>query len=1094
MSKTFKKILIANRGEIAVRIAQSCSELEIHSVAVYAEDDAESLHVVKADSAIALQGRGAAAYLDVEQLLQHAKEACCDAIHPGYGFLSENAQFSRRCAQEGVSFIGAIPGLLEQLGDKAQARKLAAEADIPMTRGINRACSLEEVQTFYRELGTDAAVIIKALAGGGGRGIRTVTREQDLEAAYKACQAEAQLSFGASEVYVEQLIANARHIEVQILGDGSGAVSHCWDRECSLQRRNQKLIEIAPSPSLTVLQRQALIDSAMSFAQQIKYQGLGTFEYLVDTDAPDDFYFMEVNPRIQVEHTVSEEVTSTDLVKAQIQLARGLSLETIGFSEPPALQGYAIQCRVNLESLDKHGNASAAFGKVKNYQPPSGPGVRIDHCGYPGYRVNPGYDSLIAKVIVRAFDYKAAIQKSTRSLQEFDITGVDSNKGLLLNLLRNSEVIGNRVNTRFVEQNLAELVQDSKDRKLFISDERNVNENSSETVTVPKGCEAARALSGGIVVSLKVSSGEYLKKGQVIACIEAMKMEIPVYSPCSGRVVQVLCEKNDIVANQQILILVEVDVNATIEVIAEQALNLDFIRHDLSEVLKRHENLEDKNRPRAVEKRHNRGMRTARENITDLLDKGSLNEYGAMALAAQRKKHSTEELINLSPGDGLIAGTGTINAADFGPEASRCAALSYDYTVFAGTQGVMNHKKTDRVLQLAKQWRMPVVFYTEGGGGRPSDTDFMGVAGLDCHTFSAMADLSGLVPTVGIVNGSCFAGNVALLGVCDVIIATRSATMGMGGPVMIEGGGLGSYSAQEVGPVSVQAPNGVIDIVVQNETEATEIAKQYLSYFQGEKQKWEASDERLLRYAIPENRKQIYDVRRLIENLADKDSVLELRRQFATGVITALIRIEGKPMGLIANDPTHLGGAINAESGDKISRFMQLCDAHDLPILSLCDTPGFMVGPDAEKQATVRHISRIFVTASSITVPYITLVTRKGYGLGAQAMAAGSFHNPLLTAAWPTGEFGAMGVEGAVRLGAAKQLAAIEDESERSIVFDKMVQHVYDQGKALNMASFLEIDAVIDPQDSRAWILRALAATPPPPKRQNKKRPCIDTW
>lgn len=1094
MSISFNKIMIANRGEIAVRIAQSCSELGLHSVAVYAEDDAGSLHVVKTDSAIALSGRGTGAYLDIEQLIECAKEADCDAIHPGYGFLSENAELSRRCDQEGITFIGASPELLDQLGDKAQARELAHKADVPMTRGINRACSLDDVQAFFHELGEGAAVIIKALAGGGGRGIRAVSSKDELEAAYHACQAEAQISFGAPEVYVEQLVTNARHIEIQILGDGTGEVSHCWDRECSVQRRNQKLIEIAPSPSLTLSQRQALIESAVSFAQQLKYRGLGTFEYLVDADNPDNFYFMEVNPRVQVEHTVSEEVTGVDLVSAQIQLAAGVSLEDVGLSQPPALRGCAIQSRINLESLDAHGNASVAVGVVREYQPPSGAGIRIDHCGYSGYRVNPSYDSLIAKLIVKAVDYKAALKKSCRALQEFNIQGVESNKGLLLNLLNHPSLEDNSVSTRFVESNLAELTQGVDYRNLFVRTATDTDYGPIEQVEIPEGWDAARVVSAGVVASVQVAVGDTVQKGQVIACVEAMKMEIPVRSTCSGRVGEILCDVGDIVAQQQVLALLEVDADAKTELVSEQELDLDFIRSDLSEVMERHQRISDERRPKAIEKRHSKGMRTARENITDLLDEGSFNEYGAMAVAAQRKKHSDDELIDISPCDGLVAGTGSINAEEFGEEAARCVALAYDYTVFAGTQGIIGHKKTDRMLQLAKQWRIPVVFFTEGGGGRPMDTDFVGVAGLDCHTFSAMADLSGLVPTVGIVNGRCFAGNAAVLGVCDVIIATRSATVGMAGPAMIEGGGLGSFAAEEVGPASVQGPNGVFDVVVEDESQATAVAKKYLSYFQGVKSDWEVHDERLLRYAVPENRKQVYDVRKLIEYLVDKDSVLELRQQFAPGVATALVRIEGKPMGLIANNPAHLGGAIDAQAGDKITRFMQLCDAHDLPILSLCDTPGFMVGPDAEKQATVRHISRIFVTASSISVPYITLVTRKGYGLGAQAMAAGSFHNPVLTAAWPTGEFGAMGVEGAVRLGAVKQLAAVQDDAEREALFEQMVKYVYDQGKGLNMAAFLEIDAVIDPLHSRSWILRALASTPKPPQRQGKKRPCIDTW
>ncbi|WP_277345013.1 acyl-CoA carboxylase subunit beta, partial [Metapseudomonas otitidis] len=469
-------------------------------------------------------------------------------------------------------------------------------------------------------------------------------------------------------------------------------------------------------------------------------------------------------------------------------------------------------------------------------------------------------------------------------------------------------------------------------------------------------------------------------------------------------------------------------------------------------------------------KRRKTGQRTTRENLDDLLDAGSFIEYGALALAAQRRRRSLEELIEQSPADGLVAGIGTVNADAFGAEAARCMTIAYDYTVFAGTQGVMNHKKTDRMLGLAEQWRLPLVLFAEGGGGRPGDSDFVGVAGLDCHTFVAMARLSGQVPLVGVVSGRCFAGNAALLGCCDVIIATRNASIGMAGPAMIEGGGLGRYNAEEVGPTAVQAPNGVIDILVEDEAAAVATAKRYLSYFQGRLADWRCADQRALRHAIPENRLRVYDIRALIETLADADSVLELRRAFAPGLITAFIRIEGRTFGLIANNPAHLGGAIDAQAGDKAARFMQLCNAFGLPLLSLCDTPGFMVGPESEKQATVRHVSRMFVAAAALEVPVFTVVLRKGYGLGAQAMAAGSFHSPLFTVAWPSGEFGAMGLEGAVRLGYAKELAAVEDAGERERLFRRMVDKAYQNGTAINMASFLEIDAVIDPEQTRAWL------------------------
>nr|WP_259374697.1 carboxyl transferase domain-containing protein [Pseudomonas aeruginosa] len=480
--------------------------------------------------------------------------------------------------------------------------------------------------------------------------------------------------------------------------------------------------------------------------------------------------------------------------------------------------------------------------------------------------------------------------------------------------------------------------------------------------------------------------------------------------------------------------------------------------------------------------------------VLDLLDEGSFSEYGGFALAAQRRRRSAEELLELSPADGLVAGTGTVGAASFGVQAARCLVLAYDYTVFAGTQGVMNHKKTDRLLGLAEQWRLPLVLFAEGGGGRPGDTDFVGVAGLDCHTFVGMARLSGLVPLVGVVSGRCFAGNAALLGCCDVIIATRDATIGMAGPAMIEGGGLGRFAAEEVGPTGVQGPNGVIDVLVEDEAEAVAVARRYLGYFQGPLPDWSCADQRELRHLVPENRLRAYDIRQAIEVLADRGSVLELRRQFAPGLVTALLRIEGRAFGLIANNPGHLGGAIDAAAGDKAARFMQLCDAFDIPIVSLCDTPGFMVGPEAEKQATVRHVSRMFVSAASLTVPFFTVVLRKGYGLGAQAMAAGSFHSPLFTVAWPSGEFGAMGLEGAVRLGFAKELAAEEDPQRREALFRGMVDKAYRNGKALNMASYLEIDAVIDPAETRAWLLRGLAVAGEPAPRAGRKRPFVDTW
>ena len=519
------------------------------------------------------------------------------------------------------------------------------------------------------------------------------------------------------------------------------------------------------------------------------------------------------------------------------------------------------------------------------------------------------------------------------------------------------------------------------------------------------------------------------------------------------------------------------------------------IRPELAEMIKRHAFGLDENRPEAVAKRQQKNQRTARANVEDFCDAGSFIEYGALAIAAQRGRRSEEDLISKTPADGLIAGIGTANGSLLKEDNSRCMVMAYDYTVLAGTQGFFNHKKMDRMLKLAHEQRLPLVLFAEGGGGRPGDVDAIGVmtAGLDLSTFGAFAKLSGRVPVVGVVSGPCFAGNAALLGCCDVIIATKNSNIGMGGPVMIEGGGLGIFKPEEVGPIDVQSENGVVDIEVADDTEAIAAARKYLFYFQGTTSKWEAADQLRLRDLIPENNKRAYNVRTVIKALADTDSFLELRLKFGPGMITGFLRIEGRPFGLIANNCMHMAGAIEAEGADKAAKLMQICQAHGLPILSLCDTPGFMVGPEIEKRAQVRHVCRMFVIGSHLTVPYFTVVLRRGYGLGAMAMARGGFHESFFTASWPTGEFGAMGIEGAIKAGFKKELAAIDDPTEREKLYEQLVGELYKRGKAINIASYLEIDSVIDPADTRKWIMQGIKSVP----AAKSKEPChsfVDPW
>ncbi|MGP0109675.1 MAG: carboxyl transferase domain-containing protein [Acidimicrobiales bacterium] len=598
----------------------------------------------------------------------------------------------------------------------------------------------------------------------------------------------------------------------------------------------------------------------------------------------------------------------------------------------------------------------------------------------------------------------------------------------------------------------------------------------------------------GTVVQVPVAPGDVVAPGEPVVIIESMKMEHVVRSPGAGSVLSLSTQLGDLVSVGDALALIESRGDPDVEAVGREVVDLDAVRPDLAELHHRRSLVLDAGRPEAVDRRHASGRRTARENIDDLCDPGSFTEYGSYAIAAQRARRPLKELIERTPADGLVAGVGRVNGSRIVAERSSCAVLSYDYTVLAGTQGQQNHRKKDRMFELIERLRLPVVLFAEGGGGRPGDTDYAVITGLDTMAFALFGRLSGLVPLVGIGSGWCFAGNAALLGCCDVIIATKDASIGMGGPAMIEGGGLGTFRPEEVGPMATQVPNGVVDLLAEDDADAVALAKQYLSYFQGAIDEWSCADQRLLRSCIPEERLRVYDVRQVVTTLADTGTVLELREGFAKGMVTALIRIEGRPVGVVANDPAHLGGAIDSDGADKAARFLQLCDAHDLPILFLCDTPGFMVGPEAEQTGQVRHFSRLFVIGASLTVPFFTIVLRKGYGLGSQAMAGGSFRAPIFTVAWPSGEFGGMGLEGAVRLGFRRELEAVGDPDAREALFQSMVDRAYQHGKALNVATAFEIDDVIDPVDSRRRIVEALRSAPPPRPRSGKKRSCVDAW
>ena len=1147
MNMGFKKILIANRGEIAIRIMRASSDLGISTVAIFSEDDAESLHRTIADESFQLEGQGVFAYLDIEGIIKIAKENGVDAIHPGYGFLAENADFTKRCNEEGIAFIGPNIEHIELFGDKGRARKAATDAGVPVLKGIDRAVTVEEAKDFFKSLGESSGMMIKAVAGGGGRGSRAVIKESELERAFKRCTSEAKNAFGNGDLYVEQFIGKARHIEIQILGDKKGNIIDLGERECSVQRRYQKIVEIAPAPNLSDEMRSKIINAARELAASVNYSNLGTFEFLVDVNAKKDepgFAFIETNARLQVEHTVTEEVTGVDIVQTQIQLAQGSTLNELGldYSGVGTPRGYAIQNRINMETLSPDGIVRPSGGTLRSYEAPSGPGVRTDGFGYAGYTTSPSFDSLLAKVITHSANpnFEVAVQRSLRALSEFRIEGVDTNIPFLVNVLNHSDFYDGSVHTRWVDENVATLAKEpdvdgpkkwvetqevstpaeatqqaspltgtapvmvdaANPLALFdydrqVKDTQKVDESAQDTSDVMQGPDGTVGIAApiqGTIIQISVKEGDEIRAGQELLIMEAMKMEHVIKADTSGIVKKINVSESDIIVEGHPLAFVQETDLGESELQVEDDVDLDYIRPDLAEAYERHAYTLDENRPEAVAKRYGRGYRMPRENISQLVDEGTFKEYGPLVVARQHQRRTDEELRQQTPADGLVAGIGSINGKKFTPDRARAMVLSYDYTVLAGTQGGRNHYKQDRMFELAERFKLPVVFFTEGGGGRPGDDRTGPGVAFDTHTFTAFSQLSGWVPLVGVTNGRCFAGNTALLACCDVIIATENSTIAMGGPAMVESGGLGVYTPEELGPMSFQVPNGVVDILVKDESEAVEAAKKYLSYFQGPIDEWEAPDQRKLRHIVPENRMRLYDMREIIETIADKGSVLEIREKFGIGVITSFIRVEGKPMGVIANNPHHIAGAIDSDGADKGARFVQLCDAFDIPILSLMDCPGMMVGPDVESTALVRHCVRMFNAGANLTTPMFLNVVRKAYGLGVQAMCGASSFMGFFSVAWPTAEFAGMAIEGSVKLGYRKELEAIEDPEERLAEYQRRVDRAYHNAKAVNASAGYGIDDVIDPADTRSWIVMGLNSVPPTPERTTKKYPFIDTW
>lgn len=1073
-SAPFRKILIANRGEIAVRIARAAADLGMSTVGLYSTDDIGAPHWRQTNEAIALSRSGAAAYLDIEAVIAAAISMHCDAIHPGYGFLAENPFFARRCDEAGLSFIGPRAETLALLGDKTKARELAIECGIPVAQGRSEPVSLEEAEQFMHELGPDAEVMLKAVAGGGGRGMRRVASLAELSEAYRAAHSEALATFGNGKLYVEQLIAPARHIEIQVLGDTAGNVTHLHERECSLQRRHQKLVEFAPSPFLSESLRERITQAATVLAARANVHTLCTMEFLVGPD--DAFFFMEANPRLQVEHTVTEAITGVDLVQTQFWLAAGRRLTELGLDgSPPAPHGLAVQLRINMERIDAAGRAVPAAGTIKALDVPGGPGVRVDTGARSGWTPSSNFDSLLAKLIVHTPSKKLddLLSRARRALAEFHVDGPATNTAFLHSLLADADVAAGRFHTCFVEEHgerfAAEMVKYQPERPLTAAGgEPPESISSPPEAWVPDGLLVVRAPLGGVVARVSVQPGDIISRGEVVGAVESMKMEYSIVAEEPGRVVSLQAEPGQTVHTGSVVLhLSPRDVEGTEDPLTRQQTDAIATEH-LNELRERKVALLDSARPDAVARQRKRDALTARERIARLCDKGSFVEIGGLVADAGGK---------IAPADALVVGTARIDGRPV-------VILSQDFTVIGGSNGPLGRSKMVRMLQLARTNGMPVVQLLDGGGHRIQEGQNSRSYAGSTPTFQEYAYLSGWVPMVSAVLGAGFAANTNFCAMADLVIMVRGLSeMGLAGPTLVKAGTGESISGQELGGASIQVDqNGLADLAVDTEDEAFESIRRFLSFLPSNARApiphataitEPCGDD--LPGLVPTNTRVAYDMREVVKRIADEDSIFEIKPSYGTNIVTAFARLAGRSIGVIGNQPLYKGGMIDSAASEKAARFIAICDAYGLPLVYLIDVPGMSIGSEAERTVLGRRSAKLLWELGHATVPRASVVVRKGYGLGYVAMCGGRGFKPDTCLAWPSAEICAMSIEGSVDVAFRKQYI---DKPDPVAARRDLIDGIRAKVNPILAAEGFGIDDVVEPSETRSRLIAAFEHAP----------------
>lgn len=1063
-------VLVANRGEIAVRIMRAVRENGGRAIAIYPVDDAESLHVRCADEAVQIPGAGTSAYLDIDAIASAARETGAQAIHPGYGFLSENAEFARSCGTAGIQFVGPAPEVLELFGDKARARAYAIDCDVPVLPGTGEATSLAEVEAFAAE---HDAVMIKALAGGGGRGMREVADPSGVAAAYTEASAEALRSFGDGAVYVEKLLTRPRHIEVQILGDGTGAVIALGERDCSIQRRHQKLVEVAPSPWLRDALREAVTAAALRLAERVSYSGLGTFEFLVEGG---EFWFMEANPRVQVEHTVTEEVTGVDLVSAQLAVADGASLADLGLTRAPRPRGLAIQLRVNAETLDKDGAPVPSAGLLRRFEMPSGPGVRVDTYGYPGYRTSPRYDSLLAKVVVHADDLPRACARAMAALEELVIDGVATNADLLHGVLASKSFRCEPWDTGFISENAEELLGHTRPR---VAEADTQLEDSSGGGEAPPGSIAVTAPMPGVVLDVGVATGDVVGAGRPVAVIEAMKMEVVVQPPEGMRVEKVLVRAGDVVEAGAVLAYGEPIGSAPADADPAELSGVDEDwAPEIAEIERRRQSAQAMGGPDKVARQHANGKLDARQRIDALADPGSFAEIGALTGFTPRDDRSSTP--EFTPAN-FIAGTATIDG--------RKAVLGVDdFTLRAGSGDAAIHDKQIFAERYANEMRLPVVRLLDGasGGGSVKMITEAGYTYVPVNPgWDAVVDNLSLVPVVSAGLGPTVGLGAARMVMSHLsILVDGTGQMFTAGPPIVLGGTGERVTKEQLGGADVHRRNGSIERIVPDEQTAFEVIRRFLSYLPASVYELPpvapshdpaGRREEGLVGAVPRNPRRTYDVTAILNAIFDAGSVFRYA-EYGGGTVTALARLDGHPVGVIAADP-ELGATMSAEGALAVTRLVDLCETFHLPIVSLTDQAGMTIGSAAEKAATIRHGARAITAVYQARVPQAELIVRRVFGVGGAGII--NRHRASRSWSWPSGAWGSLPSQGGIE---AAFRSRIERADDPAAELERIAAEIDAVSSPFRTAERFGVQDIIDPRESRPllcdWIRDAYRLLP----------------